>query len=454
MQAVWLIFDDLAGKGVTVSILAKYVFYVSIVIVPQAVPIAVLLASIMTLGNFSEKYEFAAAKSAGLSLQQLVAPLFIFVIGLSFVNLFFLNNAYPWAVLKQKNLYKNIKDHKPALAFVEGTFNTEIKDFIIRFDEKYGEEDNLLKNVLIYQIKDYNTLNTITAKHGSIVTNEGSRYMSLLLEDGYFYEEHWNRRSKKKEKETMPFSKTHFDTYKVNIDISAFSSAGINDIVYSNSRDMLSFSQLHYFSDSLKTTYDDYIVSRSKRVRRHLTYDKLYENKDSIAYYEIIYPILDNFTAKQQEQVASTAVTFVERSLKTIESKSPLKRRRKQLNLIDTEYHRRIALSFSALLLFLIGVPLGSLIRKGGFGLPMVIAIVVYLAYHFLSEFAKNMAKESTLTDIFGGWLSTLIFLPIAIYLTYRATKDKGAINFTSILSFSKKIKDKYSKRGEAIQKD
>jgi len=153
MQAVWVIFDDLAGKGVTISILAKYVFYVSIVIVPQAVPIAVLLASIMTLGNFSEKYEFAAAKSAGLSLQQLVAPLFIFVIGLSFVNLFFLNNAYPWAVLKQKNLYKN-----------------KVDIFKMLFDKKFNNlSDEQLINKEIERQVDRTIVNAIGTFHERIL---------------------------------------------------------------------------------------------------------------------------------------------------------------------------------------------------------------------------------------------------------------------------------------------
>lgn len=449
MQGLWLVFDDLAGKGLTPGVLLKYIYYFSITIVPQAVPISVLLASIMTLGNFSENYEFAATKSAGLSLQKLLAPLFIFVVGLSFMNLVFLNNVYPWAVLKQKNLYKNIKDHKPALAFIEGTFNTEIPGYIIKFDKKYGEEENLLKNVLIYQLKDYNTVNVITAAKGTIITKEGSRYMSLLLESGYFHEEHWNRTSKKEERQRMPFSKTYFKTYTVNIDVSDFNENGMDEIKYSSNRGMLSFSQLNYFSDSLKTTYDTYIKDKAKSLSKRIEYKKLISEKDSIILHKISNPILENFDTDKQEAVTKTALTFVERSIKSIESKSSYKRQRKKLNLIDTEYHRRIALSFSALILFLIGAPLGSLIRKGGFGLPMVIAIVVYLTYHFMSEFAKNMAEESSITHFFGGWMSTLFFLPIAIYLTYRAAKDKGAIDFSRISNALKNLVDRFKKEDE-----
>jgi len=435
----------MAGKGVSLMILGKYVFYVSIAIIPQAIPIAVLLASIMAMGDLAENYEFAAIKSAGISLQKLLAPLLIFVFGLSIVNLLFLNNIYPWAMLKQKNMYKNIKKKKPALAFVEGTFNTEIPGYIIKFDEKYGKEENLLKNVLIYQKKDYNTVNSITAKKGRIFTEEGSRYMSLLLEDGFYHEEHWNRNSKKEERNRMPFSKTHFDKYTVNIDISSFSDEGMEEINWSNSRDMLSFKDLNIFSDSLKITYDKFISNKANSLKRRVKFNHLFAQKDSIKKYDIKMPILSNFDTKAQENLLSTAVSSIERSIKKISSKGTYKRKRKTLNLIDTEYHRRIALSFSALLLFMIGAPLGSLIRKGGFGLPMVIAIIIYLTYHFISEFAKNMAEESSINNIIGGWGSTFIFLPVAILLIYRATKDKGAINLDPVLNSIKNFFSRFT---------
>lgn len=441
MQALWLIFDDMAGKGITVSILFNYVFYVTVITIPQAIPIAVLLSAIMTLGNLAENYEFAALKSAGLSLQRLLLPLFAIVTVFSFVNLFFLNYAYPWAVLKQKNLYSNIKKKKPALAFVEGTFNTDIPGYVIKFDEKYGEDENLLKNVLIYQTKDHRTINSITAQKGTILSEEGSRYMSLFLEDGFYFQEHWNTSSKKKERERMPFSKTHFDTYTVNIDISSFQANNLDDEKIKSSRDMLSFKQLGIFSDSLKIKYDTYISSKAKTLENRARATDLLPQHDSLPALTVKMPILSNFHTKEQSQILDNALNSLERSLKSFtDSEKGYKWKRRRLNLMDTEFHRRIALSFSALLLFIIGAPLGSLIRKGGFGLPMIVAILVYLAYHFLSTFAGNMAETSTINQRLGGWLSTVIFLPFGIYLIYRATQDKGAFNIDPILNFFNKI--------------
>lgn len=441
MQMLWLIFDDMAGKGLTPGVLVKYLFYVSVMTIPQAIPISVLLSSIMSLGNLSENYEFAAIKSAGISLQRMLAPLVVFVVILSLVNLYFLNYAFPWAVHKEKNLLVNIKKQKPSLAFVEGTFNTDIPGYVIKFDEKYGEENDKLKNVLIYQNKPNKNINTITAKHGTISTEEGSKYMSLLLEDGYYYQEHWNRNSKRKEKQRMPFSKTHFDTYKVNIDISAFESGNLEEERIKDRRDMLSFKQLKVFSDSLKITYDDYVNNKAKTLKTRVQAQKLLPLPDSIKNEKVQWPILSNYNHKNQTNIVRNALSSLKRSLKNFsDNKKGFQWRQKRLNLIDTETHRRIALSFSALLLFFIGAPLGSLIRKGGFGLPMVAAILVYLAYYFLSTFAGNMAETSTIDYRLGGWFSSLVFLPIGIYLTYRATRDRGSINTDVILDKLNKL--------------
>ncbi len=441
MQALWLIFDDMAGKGITLPILFKYVFYVTIMTIPQAIPIAVLLSSIMTLGNLAENYEFAAIKSAGLSLQRLLLPLFSLVIVFSFINLYFLNYAFPWAVLKEKNLLINIKKQKPSLAFVEGTFNTDIPGYVIKFDEKYGDEENLLKNVLVYQTKNHKTINSITAKNGTISTEEGSKYMSLLLENGYYYQEHWHRGSKKEERQRMPFSKTRFDQYTFNIDISSFESGDLGEERIKDRRDMLSFKQINIYSDSLKIKYDQYIKNKSKTLEKRVKSHTLIARNDSLPQQDIVMPILSNFDAKSQRQILDIAISSIDRSLRNIsDSEKGFKWKRKKLNLMDTEFHRRIALSFSALLLFIIGAPLGSLIRKGGFGLPMVVAILVYLAYHFLSTFAGNMAETSSIDYRLGGWFSTIMFLPFGIFLTYRAAKDKGSINIDSFLNKIKNI--------------
>ena len=156
MQILWLAFEDIAGKGIDLIFILKFLFYTTLTVIPQALPIGVLLSSIMALGNFSENYEFAATKSAGISLQRLIRPLIILTVLLSFINFIFLNNVFPYAMFKQKNLYVNIKNQKPDMALIPGGFNTEIPGYHIKFDEKYGENDDLLKNVMIYDLTEKN----------------------------------------------------------------------------------------------------------------------------------------------------------------------------------------------------------------------------------------------------------------------------------------------------------
>ncbi len=211
MQALWLAFDEIAGKGIDLFFIFSFLWYLTLMLTPTALPIAILLSSIMALGNLSENYEFAAIKSAGISLKRVLRPLIILTVLLSGLNFIFLNNIYPWATLKQKNLYLNMKMKKPALALVPGAFNTDIPGFNIKFEEKYGEEQNLLKNV---QIADLNygkgKIKVITAKKGTISSEEGSKYMTLTLEDGYYYEEHLKKLMLKSDREKNASIKCYF----------------------------------------------------------------------------------------------------------------------------------------------------------------------------------------------------------------------------------------------------
>lgn len=438
----------MAGKGITLGIIFKFLFYILLIAIPKALPIAVLLSSIMMMGQLSENYEFAAIKSAGVSLNKLLMPLYIFIFSLSLLNIFFLNNVYPWANLKQKNLVNNIKKKQPSLALVPGTFNSDLPNFVIKFDEKYGKDKNLLKNVLIYQTKINGNINTITAKKGVLQTEEGSKYMSLKLVDGYYYEEHSHGGSPKDVREKAPFSATHFETYTVNVDISKFVDNDLEAERYKNDRQMLTFEQLEIYSDSLKPAWDEYINNRADNF-----YIRMYGNKlvaRTIKDNKINYPILSNFELRNQADVLSFAENNIINTVNDFGNFSgDYKFRRKALNYIDTEFHSRIAIAFSALLLFFIGAPLGALIRKGGFGLPMIFAIVIYMAYFFLSSFSGNMAEESTVNHIWGGWLSTAIFVPLGIYLIISVSKDKSALNINAFIDKISKIFSKFNKTDE-----
>ncbi|CAM1371192.1 Permease [Tenacibaculum xiamenense] len=457
MQMLWLAFDSFAGKGIGVVIILKFLWYSALMAAPQALPIGVLLSSIMTLGSLSENYEFAAAKSAGISLPRMVRSLVFLAVFLSSINFLFLNYVYPYAVLKQLNLRHNIRKKQPALALVPGSFNTEIPNYQIKFEEKYGDEKNLLKKVLIYDLSSRKGNNKIiTAKSGKIISEEGSRYMTLELYNGYYFEQHEKKAANYRERKKMPASHADFDEYTINIDVSSLDGTDLDDLKYTKNFNMLSLKQLKDTIPTLKKNYDTYISNRAKNLFLTLDIGDLHEYPDSLKNSELSQDILLNFELDQQDEIMSTANSKLERTLNNQKSyKNNLKDRRKWLNLHDIEYYNRVAFSLSCLLLFFIGAPLGSIIRKGGMGLPMILAISVYVLYFFTNTFGRNMAEESTVTAIAGSWIAVALMLPLALTLTIRATKDKGLFDingfFNSIITFFKNI---FSKKRETTHND
>ncbi|MFD2528614.1 LptF/LptG family permease [Polaribacter marinaquae] len=437
MQLLWQTFENIAGKGISVVFILKFLYYTSLSIVPQALPIAVLLSSIMALGSLGENYEFAAAKSAGISLQRLVRPLVFLTLILSGVNFLFLNNIFPYAILKQQNLYYNIKKKKPALALVPGSFNSDLPNYQIKFEEKYGEEKNLLKKVLIYDLSSrQGNQKVITAERGKIISEEGSRYMTFILYDGYYYEDHTKSQRSPDKKAKMPASQATFKEYEFNIDISDLVGDGqLDEQRFKNSFKMLKLNQLQDTIPVIKDSYNTILSLRAKSIATISKSKELYKYSDTlnIKYLDST-KILNNFSLKDKIGILNGAKTKMNSALTNVKNNmTTIKRKRKTLNFFDSEYYGRIALSFSCLILFFIGAPLGSIIRKGGFGLPMILAISIYVLYFFGNTFGKNLAEESSISSLLGSWVSAMIMVPFGILLTRRATKDKGLFNVDAI---------------------
>lgn len=447
MQLLWQAFENIAGKGVSIVFILKFVYYSTLMIIPQALPIGVLLSSIMALGNLGENYEFAAAKSAGISLQRLVRPLGILAILLSVINFLFLNNIFPYANLKQRNLYSNIKKKKPAMALIAGSFNSDIPGYQIKFEEKYGEDENLLKKVLIYDLKGRRgNQKVITAERGKIVSDEGSRYMTLILYDGNYYEEYVKSAKTTLKRKKMAASNATFEEYEVNIDVGDLLNEGKLDSINSSSHpQMFTLDQIKDTIPRLKSNYDEFLALRAKNIYISTQAKELYKYPDSLKKKKLDSITLNNFELQEKITILNSAATKASRMVSSIKNnKKSVNFKRKILNFYDTEYYNRIAFSLSCVILFFIGAPLGSIIRKGGFGLPMILAIGVYVLYFFTNTFGKNLAEESSITSFLGSWISAIIMIPVAALLTIRATKDKGIFNIDSLIqpiaNFFKKL--------------
>ena len=447
MQTLWLRFDQIAGKGIEIIIILKFLGYLSLMMVPQAFPIAILLSSIMAMGKLAETYELAALKASGISLKRIMKPVIFLTLLFSLINFLFLNNIFPKAAFKSKNLLVNMQKKKPALALIPGRFNSDIPGYLIRFDDKYGKNKNKLKNILIYDLTAHKgNVKSITAKDGEITTQEGSKYMTFILHNGY-YTEDVGKKVNSIVKNRMPFTKSNFKDYTVNIDISALDNVDLEEERYKKDYEMLSIKQLNYYLDSLKKPFDNFIDVKANNFYVKIEAKNLYtkeEDKQSF----LSDTILNNFNDNLKLGIIRDAKNLAKRSLANTEAfeKTYLYKQR-IINVFDVEYHKRIAFSVACLVLFFIGAPLGAIIRKGGFGLPMIIAIIIFVIYYFISILGGNMAKVSSIPAYAGAWLATVIMLPLGIFFTKKATAGIGLFNIDVFLQPIYKFFNKFKKK-------
>ncbi|MCB0444947.1 MAG: LptF/LptG family permease, partial [Gelidibacter sp.] len=406
-------------------------------------PLTILLASIMVFGDFAENYEFAAMKSTGISLQRVMLGLSIFIAALSLTTFLFANNVIPWAEYNSYNLRKNIAKLKPAMAIAEGQFN-EIGNFNIKVDSKSGDRGQFLKKVVMHERSNNRNGNykVIIADSGELKSSENSNILQLILFNGNYYEEIYNKDPKEAQKK--PHAKSYFDTYTLNVDLEALNNVDLDDKNYNGRYNMLDVSGLNYTIDSLYKSKSNNYKGLAETLYSRTSINNLDQNikpiKDSLKT-EHSNNILDLFDTKTKVQILNLSLNSMNSTKQIIDTKKKgFEISDKWLNKHIIALNEKYALGIACFILFFVGAPLGALIRKGGIGLPLVIAILLFLSYHFIGLFAKNSAENGSINPIFGTWLSTLIMLPLGIYLTRRATNDKGLFEFDSYLNPLKKF--------------
>ncbi|WP_289046465.1 LptF/LptG family permease [uncultured Olleya sp.] len=446
LQAIWLYIKELAGKDLDLVTVLKFLMYITPTLIPLILPLTILLSSIMVFGNFAENYEFAAMKSTGISLQRAMSGLGLFIVGLSILTFFFSNNVIPWAEYNSFNLRRNIAKVKPAMIIAEGQFNDISDQLNIKVEEKYGENGKFLKGITIHQKsgKSFSGNHiTIIAKTGELASSEDSNILKLILYDGYYYDD--TPPKKIAERNKKPFVKSEFKKHVLNYDLSNLNNVDLSEKNVDDNYKMLNVAELNFSIDSLKTkrqtTVEDF--SKALYTRTNLSTINLTINakKDSIFKSNI----LDIFKTKRKIQVLDYAINSISSTQQIIKSKqSNLKGENSRIYKHGIQLHKKFALGVACIILFFVGAPLGALIRKGGLGLPMVIAIVLFLTYHFIGLFAENSAKNGNLNPVLAAWFSTLIMLPLSIFLTTRATQDRGIFEFDHI---TEPIKNWYNKK-------
>ncbi|GAA4272093.1 LptF/LptG family permease [Aquimarina gracilis] len=455
LQTIWLFISELAGKDLDFSVIIKFLTFATPRLIPMVLPLTILLTSIMIFGNFAENYEFAAMKSSGISLQRAMRTLSIFIFFVGIGAFLFSNTVIPSSEKRFINLRKNIVKVKPAMVITPNQFN-DLGDINIKVSEKYGDNDQFLKDVIIHKkAARPGNFTVIKAVEGELKGSVNSDLITLVLNDGNYYDEIQQRSPKRRNK--LPFAKTHFEKYILNIDLSSLGNVDMDAQQYSKGYNMLNVNGLRHEIDTLSMQVNDEIRGTGEEVNRRIGYEGLNRNmkidtvqvsknesKDTL-------DLMSIFSTTQKIQIYKSAITNtdgVTRKINTLEKNTTTKRR--FLNKYEMSLHDKYALGISCILLFFVGAPLGAIIRKGGLGLPIVIGVVLFLTYHFIGIFAKNSAEEGGIPPFIGSWLSTFIIFPLSIFLTRRATTDQGIFSFDN---FIQPVRDFFAKRASKSKK-
>lgn len=442
LQTVWLLIAELAGKDLDTAMVLKFLLFSMPRLVPLVLPLSILLASIMSFGDLSENYELAAMKSAGISLRRSLQPLFILICIFSVTAFVFANSVLPYAEYKFINFRKNIAQAKPALAIVEGQFS-DVGIYNIKVNKKSGENGNVLTGITIHKKSELGDGSRIVikAKHGKLISAEGSNTLQMVLNEGNYYEDIIPKNYEDRPK--MPFVKSAFKKNIINIDISEFNKVDLSNENITNSSTMLTTSELNYTLDSLATTYKTDIVSFSENMNQRVGIQKSTQPIIKINKKKKQFKgrLLTLFSLKQQIDILNLANSNLS-SVKYSIDNSNIEFKEKQQNINGhlIALYDKFVIAFACFLMFFIGAPLGAIIRKGGLGLPVVFAMLIFISFHFANTFGKKLAEEGGLPPFLGTWMSSIILTPLAILLTYRATNDISVINIDIVTAPLQKI--------------
>jgi lipopolysaccharide export system permease protein len=437
--------DDLIGKGFQWYVILQLMWYSSATQVAMALPLSMLLSSIMTFGSLGENYELVAIKAAGISLQKAMTPLFVFVFMLSIGAFLFSDYMLPVANLKFGSLLYDVRNQKGAFLITEGVFNNSLPGYSIRVQKKDPDE-RTLHNVIIYD--HGSAANTVIRAKEAVMTKTADESLLILnLKDGVRYEENagdgsYNPRQR--------FTRYKFKESTQKFDLSGFKMQRTDENLFKSSYAMMNLKQLEYYkdstirvSDSVSKSYSRTILPLIKVSAKRASSNSLRPEK-TLTYKGFVTEIIPATARKSSIEFARSEIRSIKETTvsKIVESDDY----KKSILRFIVEYQRKFTLAVSCLVLFSIGAPLGAIIRKGGLGLPVVMSILFFLIYHIISTIGEKSAKAGTMDPVLGMWISIIVLTPLGIFLTYKAAVDSVIFDADSykqkFLKLIKKKKD------------
>ncbi len=495
MQFLWRYIDDLVGKGLSFMVIGELLLYTSSSLVPMALPLSILMSSLMTFGNMGEYYELTAIKASGISLRRIMMPLMLFIFLVSIGAFFFANDVLPYTNLKMRSLLYDVRNQRPEIQIMPGSFYNGIDGYSMRVDRK-DPNTNMLYDIKIYDhtLRNGNT-SVILADSGRMIVTEDERNLIFTLYNGYSYNEVEEERSRKKFR-TYPHRLDKFEEQEIYITLVGFALERTDENLFRNHYSMLNLEQLTYMEDSMIRDIDEkagalqenllrdnyfkagklaYLSTSEQKKVRHNTFDRVIKShlieklpnlppsglaaqpadtdsaqtkmdEDPIeiiaapdtAFYRNLFQQL---TLKEQESVlreaagyARSARTYVVSSSNAIDSKIDLLRR------FEIEWHRKFTIAFACFAFLLIGAPLGAIIRKGGLGLPLVLSTLFFIFYYIFSLMGEKFVRESIMPDYQGMWYTSALFFITGVFLTYKATTDAAILNIDTYAKVVRKF--------------
>ena len=460
LQFLWKWVDEFVGKGLEWDVMARLLFYASTTFVPMALPLAILLSSIMVFGNMGEHYELVAIKASGISLRKAMKPLIILSVFISIGAFLFSNYVLPVTNLKFGSLLYDVRQKKMTFNLSEGIFYNGLENYVIRVDKK-DKDDKTIYGVLIYNHKSHlGNVEVISAKKGTMELTPDKSKVVFTLYDGYNYKEITNQRMYRV---TRPFEFMKFKKQVLVFDLSAFQLNRTNEDLFKNHYTMLNIRQLNYSIDSLSKQLarrnDDYQVSFERKLaipglitpkRKKGEKEKTIPRQDIVKQFpdsvlqkavKHQHPVLTEYSMADKIKVIDYALKSA-RDLKerAVFYKTEYKNRRQLITKHEVVWHQKFKLSIACLLFFFVGAPLGAIIRKGGLGMPVVMSVFIFVIYHVISMTAEKAVKTGEMNVVLGTWLSSMVILPLGLFLTWKATTDAPLLDSESWSRFFQKL--------------
>ncbi len=481
MQFLWKYIGDLVGKGLEWYIILEFIFYSIPYLIPRALPLAVLLSTIMVFGNLGERYELVAIKSAGISLVKAMRPMFYVMVIIAGIAFYSSNVLIPKANLSWGALFYDVTNKKPAMNIQDGIFFTELRGFAIRVGHKH-DDNQTLEDVLIYSKSGKSGVtNVVIAKRGTMTITEDKRFLKLTLYEGKRYEEMIESPNYSK---TFPHNTMEFKTYNMAIDMSELELTRSNPEMFKDNYEMLNLKEIIVRVDSFEVLIDqktaflrEYLTSYFRIPQDSTVKQYDFSNLDkSISYREYLNASIDSvqLVSKPKNMAEDPVIPKGKKGLlktkkppppaatvKSVDMKelvqsanqstrnlhrivenasNDVRKMQERKRRYATQWHKKFTLAFSCLMLLFIGAPIGAIIRKGGFGTPMIVAILLFIVFFILQTVGEKLAREGVLEVWAGAWFAPMIFVPLAFFLTYKSNTESMLFDSEAYRKLFKKI--------------